>query len=118
MESSQRSSGPGKILVAATQWWPLSARLAAAFVRHGVVVDCASPKGHPLRYVRGISRHFRYGGARSMAGLKAAIEAAGPDVIVPCDDGVVWQMHRLHAQVPALRPVIERSLDRPRGIAS
>ena len=29
---------------------------------------------------------------------------------MPCDDGVVWQLHQLHSQNSALQPLIERSL--------
>jgi predicted ATP-grasp superfamily ATP-dependent carboligase len=42
--------------------------------------------------------------------LKAAILAARPALIVPCDDGVVWQLHALHSECAELRPLIERSL--------
>jgi hypothetical protein len=33
-----------------------------------------------------------------------------PDIIVPCDDGVVVQLHALHRQEPSMRDLIERSL--------
>jgi predicted ATP-grasp superfamily ATP-dependent carboligase len=42
--------------------------------------------------------------------LKTAILSAQPDIIVPCDDGVVLQLHALHEQEPPLRPLIEYSL--------
>jgi predicted ATP-grasp superfamily ATP-dependent carboligase len=42
--------------------------------------------------------------------LRAAIRAAGPSLIVPCDDIAVWQLHALHANEADLRPLIERSL--------
>ncbi len=48
-----------------------------------------------------------------MGSLKAAILASSPDLIVPCDDGVVWQLHELHARNPELRPLIESSLGSP-----
>jgi hypothetical protein len=46
----------------------------------------------------------------SVAALKAAILKSSPDVIVPCDDGVVWQLHDLHRTCPELRTTIEDSL--------
>ena len=47
-----------------------------------------------------------------MESLRAAIVAAKPDMILPCDDGVVWQLHSLHTRQPALRELIEHSLGR------
>jgi ATP-grasp domain len=37
------------------------------------------------------------------------------DVVVPCDDGSVAQLHALHASEPSLRALIERSLGPPSG---
>jgi predicted ATP-grasp superfamily ATP-dependent carboligase len=41
--------------------------------------------------------------------------AVQPNLIVPCDDGVVWQLHEIHTRYPALRPLIERSLGSNEG---
>jgi hypothetical protein len=38
------------------------------------------------------------------------IAATCPKLVIPCDDGVVWQLHQLHEERPELRPLIERSL--------
>jgi hypothetical protein len=91
-------------------WWPLGARFAMAFVRHGCKVSAVCPPGHPMRFISGIDSLHPYKGLGSAASLKAAILATRPDLIVPCDDGVVWQLHELHANNPDLRPLIERSL--------
>jgi hypothetical protein len=98
------------VLLCATMWWPLSARLAMAFLRHGCRVSAVCPPGHPLRYVAGIESFYPYKGLDSVGSLKAAICAARPSLIVPCDDGVVWQLHELHASEAELRPLIEYSL--------
>jgi predicted ATP-grasp superfamily ATP-dependent carboligase len=42
--------------------------------------------------------------------LQAAIRAAQPTLIVPCDDVAVWQLHALHANEADLRPLVEFSL--------
>jgi hypothetical protein len=102
-------SGPA-VLVCASMWWPLSARLATALVRHGCNVSAICPPRHPLRFVTGIESVFPYRGLKSIGALKSAILAARPTLIVPCDDSVVWQLHELHAQNPDLRSLIERSL--------
>ncbi len=90
-------------------WWPLSARLATALIRHGCRVSAVCPPGHPLRFVSGVESLYPYRGQA----LKKAIGASRPDIIVPCDDGVVWQLHGLHGSDPELRPLIEYSLGPP-----
>src|ERR1700678_4492899 len=99
-----------KILICATLWWPSSARLAMAFLRHGCHVSALCPPGHPLRFVTGIDSIYPYQGFASIGMLRAAIRAAQPTLIVPCDDIAVWQLHALHANEADLRPLIERSL--------
>ena len=98
------------MLLGATTWWPLSARLAMALIRHGCRVYAICPPGHPLRFVSGIEAVYPYRGIDSLGALKSAILASQPSLIVPCDDGVVWQLHELHAREAALRPLIEYSL--------
>jgi len=97
-------------LIAAAKWWPLSARMATALLRHGCSVSAICPTGHPLRHVAGIRRIYRYGGVRSLSNLRQALRKNQPDLVIPCDDGVVAQLHALHASDPSLRPLIERSL--------
>jgi hypothetical protein len=99
-----------KILICATLWWPSSARLAMAFLRHGCHVSALCPPGHPLRFVTGISSIYSYHGLAPIGLLRAAIRSAQPTLIVPCDDIAVWQLHALHANEADLRPLIERSL--------
>jgi hypothetical protein len=98
-------------------WWPLSARLAMAFIRHGCAVSGLCPPGHPLRFISGIESLYLYKGLDSLGSLKSAILAARPDLIVPGDDSVVWQLHELHAKNFELRPLIERSLGDKDGYA-
>ena len=98
------------ILFAATVWWPLSARLAVRFIEYGCRVTAICPRGHLLRHVAGLDGIFTYSGMRSMASLEAAIRRTAPDVIIPCDDRVVWQLHELSELRPDLRPLIEASL--------
>lgn len=101
------------VLLAATTWWPLSARLASALIHHGCRVSAICPPGHPLRFVTGVERLYSYRALNSLGALRAAIVDSGPDVVVPCDDGVAWQLHSLHEHVPELRPLIGCSLGAP-----
>src|SRR6202789_508956 len=84
-----------------------------AFVRHGCHVSALCPPGHPLRFVSGMGSIYPYQGLASIRLLRAAIRAAQPTLIVPCDDIAVWQLHALHASDAGLRPLIERSLGAP-----
>ncbi len=101
------------LLIVAAKWWPLSARLAAALHRHGCRVSAVCPASHPLTLVSGIRRIYHYGGVFSLTSLRRAIEECRPDVVIPCDDGVVAQLHALHELDSSLRPLIEHSLGSP-----
>ena len=81
-----------------------------AFLRHGCSVSAIAPQGHPLALVPGIETIYPYRGIRSLHSLRQAILTAKPDIIVPCDEDVVHQVHTLHAEQPSLRSLIERSL--------
>lgn len=98
------------VLLCASTWWPLSARLAIVLIDHGCQVSTVCPPGHPLRLVTGVEAVYPYTSLNSIDSLKAAILTAQPALIVPCDDSVVWQLHELHAKHPGLRPLIEQSL--------
>ena len=103
------------VLIVAARWWSLSARLAAAFVRHGCRVSALCPTGHPLRHLSGLGRVERYSGICSLSSLSRAITSEPVDLVVPCDDGVVEQLHALHAREPSLRDLIEASLGHPQS---
>ena len=76
------------VLIVAAKWWPLSARLATCFVRAG----------------------WRYSGTKSIESIRQALIDCDSQLVVPCDDGVVTQLHALYAQDLSLRVLIERSL--------
>jgi hypothetical protein len=81
-----------------------------AFLQSGCRVAAVCPLGHPLRTVIGMDSISTYRSLNSIGSLKAAIESARPDFIIPCDDGAVWQLHELYARDTELRPLIERSM--------
>lgn len=100
-------------MLVAAKWWPLSARLAAALHRLGCSVSALCPPKHPLTHVSGIRRIYHYGGIFSLASVRHALHDCRPDIVIPCDDGVVAQLHALHALDSSLRSLIERSLGPP-----
>jgi len=110
-EAVDRTAQP-HVLLASTLWWPLSARLAMRFVHYGCQVSAICPRGHVLGHVPGIGRIYDYRPIDSLASLASAIERAKPDMVIPCDDRVVWQLHELYTLRPELRPLIESSLGR------
>jgi hypothetical protein len=101
------------VLLGATLWWPLSARLASALIHHGCRVSAVCPGGHPLRFVSGVEHIYPYRGLSSSQSLKSAIAQCQPDVVVPCDDGIVLQLHSFHERFPEIRALIEYSLGAP-----
>jgi ATP-grasp domain len=101
---------PVTALVVATTPWPIAARVAIRLVAHGCEVFALCPRGHVLNYVSGLRRIHRYAGRDSMAQLAATIEEVSPNIVVPCDDRAVWQLHELHEQKARFRGVIEASL--------
>jgi hypothetical protein len=108
--------GPVALIIATTPW-PLSARLAVRFIRHGCTVDALCPRGHALRRVTGTRMSHSYAGVDPMGALERAIATSAPDIVVPCDDRTVWQLHALHGRRPDLRQLIERSMGAPESFA-
>jgi hypothetical protein len=98
------------VLIVAAKWGPSSARMAVALHRHGCRVSAVCPLGHPLTHVSTITRVYPYRGISSLSSLHTALQECRPDIVVPCDEGVVGQLHELHKLDPLLRPLIERSL--------
>lgn len=81
-----------------------------ALLRQGFTVAAICPPGHPLRFINGIHRIYPYSCINSIGSLRSAITNCAPDIIIPCDDGVVWQLHELYQKASDLRPLIEDSL--------
>jgi hypothetical protein len=106
-----------KILLAASTWWSASARLAIALARNGCMVSALCPPGHPLRYLSNIKQLYGIRGLGSLSSLLAAIQDAKPDIIIPCDDRIVSQLHELFSRHPELRALIAYSLGDPRSFA-
>ena len=106
------------VLITATTPWPLSARLAVRLIAHGCVVHALCPHGDALHAVCGIGEIRGYSVFDSLAALEKAITASRPDIIVPCDDRAVWQLHELHMRRPEWRNTIENSIGAPASFAT
>lgn len=96
------------------------------FSRVGHAVSIACPvSGHPSRKLRVAHSTFPYKPLSPLGSLADAVEAAKPDIIIPCDDLAVRHLHQLHSRrrarydseidIPAL---IVRSLGPPQSYAA
>ena len=97
------------ILLATTVDWPSAAYLAGAFASLGCRVEAVFPRGHVLGLSRHLHRAHRYHPLDPQSSFAAAIAAAEPDLIVPCDDRAVRHLLSLQAQIA---PLLARSLGR------
>jgi ATP-grasp domain len=109
-----------KIMIAATTWWPMPARLAAEFVCLGAQVGAICPADSPLAIVDNVHEVFTYSALAPCRSLAAALRAMQPDLIIPCDDRALSHLHELHAATQrgakaddVVRRLIERSLGDP-----
>ena len=112
------------VLVATTDRWYPTARLAMALARAGCTVDVVCPSGHPVRHTNVARRVHVYRGLRPLTSFREAIVAANPDFIIPGDDLSTWHLHQLHAQEQRngeagarICSLIERSLGTPESFA-
>lgn len=112
------------ILLVATLRWPIVARLAMAFSDMGCRVEAVCPRQHPASKTRAIRRIHSYAALNPLRSLRAAIQAAAPDLIIPCDDNAAVQLHQLYMRVGAThsranvwRASIARSLGTPEACA-
>lgn len=106
------------ILIATTTWWPIAARLAGVLTDLEVPVNIVCPRGNPADVLKDRLPVSAYDPVAPVRALARAISGSGCGLIIACDDRVVSHLHALHANVPALAPVIERSIGPPAGYAT
>lgn len=118
------SSGSGiadqKVLLTATVRWPTVSILAISLAKAGCDVSVVCPVGCPLPKPRAVKRVFRHRSFRALEALTSAIRETRPEIIIPCDDQAVQQLHELHARARRQRQLgneigelIEKSLGSP-----
>ncbi len=98
------------VLMHATLWWPIAARLAIRFRDLGCRVHSICPPEHPLHSVRGIERRYTIRSWSVQQSLIEAIEGTHADHIVPTDDRAIWQLHALAISHPQYQELVVRSL--------
>lgn len=107
------------LLVASYNWLPAT-RLALALSEAGFAVEAVCPQGHTLQKVGFVDKTYPSPAASADSILSSAIEAAGPDLVIPCDDRSADRLHQLHARTDPetrdgakLRALLARSLGAP-----
>jgi hypothetical protein len=85
-----------KVLITTSSRWFSVARLALAFGRAGCVVEAVCPPGNPVSLTRVVQASYTYTGLTPLRSLRAAILSSKPDIIVPCDDLTMRQLHCLY----------------------
>jgi hypothetical protein len=101
-----------RILLATTVKWPSAAYLAGAFASLGCFVEAVFPRGHVLGVSRHVGRTHTYRPLRPYSSFAAAIAAAGPDLIVACDDRAVSHLLSIQARAPEVAALLNRSMGR------
>ncbi len=109
-----------KILLVATRRWFATARLGTALAQAGCQVQAICPSDHLLTKVRAVRGTYHYSGLLPIRSLRAAIDAAQPDLVIPCDDLAATHLHHLHALAARsaaeslnVLALLERSLGNP-----
>ena len=85
------------ILVATTDRWFPTARLAMALAKVGCIVDMVCPTHHPVQKTSAVRRIYKYQGLTPLSSFRTALEGS-PDLIVPGDDLATWHLHELWEQ--------------------
>jgi len=109
------NSLPIRILLADTDRRGYAARLAMAFAGAGCEVSAVCTDHHPIMTVKTLHRRFPYSALHPVASLQQAIEAAKPDLIVPCDDRAVSHLHQLCGRSGEQNDRIARAIERSLG---
>ncbi|HEY3990174.1 MAG TPA: hypothetical protein VGM02_12810 [Acidobacteriaceae bacterium] len=110
------------VLLLATQRWPAGVRLGLAMRAVGFRVSIWCPRSHPLLLTHAVHRHHPYSVLDTVDSLEAAIIAADPQLIVPCDEPATINLQQVTERALAtprlhhLLSVIERSLGPVAGI--
>jgi hypothetical protein len=110
------------VLIAATDRWFSTARLAIGLANAGCAVEAVCPAHHPLAKTSIVPRPHAFNPMTPLNSFADAITIAGPNLIVPVDDVATRHLHQLHDRerrrgqtgVPICE-LIERSLGAPQN---
>jgi hypothetical protein len=86
------------VLIATTDRWVPTARLAMALAKAGFVVKAICPSNHPLVHTSVVSRFHDYRGLAPLSSFTKAITTAQPAIIIPGDDLATRHLHEIYAR--------------------
>lgn len=98
LDQRRTTSQVPTILLATTDRWYPTARLAIALARAGCVVDAVCPSEHPFVMTKAVRRLHNYNGLAPIASFAQAIRDTKPDVVIPGDDLACWHLHELYSR--------------------
>ena len=113
-----------KILLATTCRWFAIARLAMGLRNAGFTVEAVCPSAHPVSKINDPPQTYPYHALFPLASFRAAMLAAQPNLVIPCDDLATEHLHAIdkhaHREQPEgnwIAALIERSLGDPSSYA-
>ena len=80
------TNGPKRILIFATTHWVSTARLAMSLAGFACRVELLAPSGHPALATNAIAAHHRYWPLVPLHGLRRALQASAPDLLLIADE--------------------------------
>ena len=84
------------ILLTSTNSWLSPVRIARTFADLGCRVQAVCSARNALTVSSAVHRTYLYRGFRPLLSIDAAIEAADPDLVVPCDDLATAHLHAIY----------------------
>ena len=112
MDGGARQQRP-VVLLAASDRWISTARLALALNSLGCCVHLAAPRDHPALSTDAIHRRHAYNAVAPLRTLRRAIERSRAVAVIAADEAIVLQLEELWANAAegsALRVLLQRSL--------
>jgi hypothetical protein len=99
------------ILLATTGQLPSTARLAMELHEAGALVSLIAPSNHPGWALDFLSNRLTYRALAPQYSLRAAMLRVRPDVVIPCDERTVRDLHAIRREThhEHLKSLIERS---------
>jgi len=113
-----KTSAP-TVLLATTDRWVPTARLAIALAQVGFRVEAVCPAGHPMEKTSAVSRFYRYRGLFPVGSFTYALISAKADLLIPGDDLATSQLHQVYRReleknpASAIAMLIANSLGAP-----
>lgn len=107
-----KSRNDPRIMLATTGQLPSTARLAMELREAGADVSLLSPGNHPARVLTFLTGRMVYRATAPQRSLEDALVRTRPDVVIPCDERTIRDLHRLSrsSRDPEIRLLIERSM--------